>query len=292
MHQESNEHVPVLLEPVLAYLDPRPGESYLDLTAGYGGHAAAILDRTDAPAHAVLVDRDANAIAALEPLKARGATLVHRDFLSASQALFSTGKKFDLILADLGVSSPHLDNPARGFAFSTDGPLDMRMDQTQVLDAGLMVNTYKSEELERIIRTYGEEPRARTIAKAIVDARPLTTTQELAAVIRSVMPKGSKIHPATRTFQALRIAVNDELELLRAALPVWIELLNAKGRLGVISFHSLEDRIVKQAFAEAGGNRYDASLRILTKNPVTAGPNELVFNPRARSAKLRAAAKK
>lgn len=287
----SNEHIPVLLGPVLRYLDPKAGESYLDLTAGYGGHAGAILERTEAPEQAVLVDRDTNAIAALASFATQRARLIHRDFLSASQELAAAGRRFDLVLADLGVSSPHLDNPARGFAFSMDGPLDMRMDQTQPLDARTVVNTYASEDLERLIREYGEEPRARTIAKAIVDARPIETTGELASVIRTVMPKGSKTHPATRTFQALRIAVNDELELLRTALPIWIDLLKPGGRLAVISFHSLEDRIVKQALAEQAGNRYDASLKLLTKNPVTAEPQELVLNPRARSAKLRAAVK-
>jgi len=292
MHQELNEHVPVLLAPVLQYLNPQAGESYLDLTAGYGGHASAILERTKAPEQAILVDRDANAITALAGLERQGVCLLHRDFLSASEHLVATDEKFDIILADLGVSSPHLDNADRGFAFASDGPLDMRMDQTQTLDAATVVNTYSAENLERILREYGEEPRARTIAHAIVENRPFSSTQQLADTVRTVMPKGSKIHPATRTFQALRIAVNDELELLRASLPLWIELLKPGGRLAVISFHSLEDRIVKQAFAEQVGNRYDATLQPLTKRPVTADRQELVFNPRARSAKLRAVVKK
>jgi 16S rRNA (cytosine1402-N4)-methyltransferase len=292
MHQELNEHVPVLMEPVLQYLDPQTGENYLDLTAGYGGHARAILERTKTPEQAILVDRDAHAITALADYERQGVQLMHRDFLSASQDLRAKGRHFDIILADLGVSSPHLDNADRGFAFGQDGPLDMRMDQTQILDAATVVNTYSADELERIIRQYGEEPRARTIAHAIVEARPLDSTQQLADVVRKVMPKGGKVHPATRTFQALRIAVNDELELLRAALPIWAELLAAGGRLGVISFHSLEDRIVKQAFAERVGNRYDADLELLTKHPVVADRQELVFNPRARSAKLRAVVKK
>lgn len=292
MHQELNEHVPVLVDPVLQYLDPKEGESYLDLTAGYGGHARVILERTQAPGQTILVDRDVNAIAALADFDRQGAILLHRDFLSASQGLQAEGRRFDIILADLGVSSPHLDNAARGFAFGQDGPLDMRMDQTQTLDAATIVNTYKVDDLERIIREYGEEPRAKSIAHAIVEARPLSSTQQLADVVRKVMPKGSKIHPATRTFQGLRIAVNDELELLRASLPLWIELLEPKGRLGVISFHSLEDRIVKQTFAESAGDRYDAELLLLTKRPVIAAKQELVFNPRARSAKFRAVVKK
>jgi len=292
MHQELNEHVPVLVESVLQYLDPKEGESYLDLTAGYGGHARAILERTQAPERTILVDRDVNAIAALADFDRQGASLLHRDFLSASQGLQAEGRRFNIILADLGVSSPHLDNAARGFAFGQDGPLDMRMDQTQTLDAATVVNTYKVDDLERIIREYGEEPRAKTIARAIIQARPLSSTQQLADVVRKVMPKGSKIHPATRTFQGLRIAVNDELELLRASLPLWVELLEPKGRLGVISFHSLEDRIVKQTFAESAGDRYDAELLLLTKRPVVADKQELVFNPRARSAKFRAVVKK
>jgi len=293
MHAKpQNEHVPVLLEAVLQYLKPKKGEAYLDLTAGYGGHAGAVLEHTKAPELATLVDRDANAIAALADFGKKGATLLHKDFLSATQFLVEQGKQFDLILADLGVSSPPLDNPARGFAFAKDGPLDMRMDQTQALDAATVVNTYSADDLERIIKRYGEEPRARTIATAIVSARPLLTTKQLADVVKAVMPKGSKTHPATRTFQALRIAVNDELELLRGALPLWVDLLKPGGRLGVISFHSLEDRMVKQALAELTGDRYDASLTSLTKHPAVADDEELAFNPRARSAKLRAVVKK
>lgn len=285
-------HIPVLLAPVLKYLDPKEGDSYLDLTAGYGGHATAVLEHTKAPARAVLVDRDANAIAALAHLEDDGARLVRSDFLSACQGLAEKGQTFDIILADLGVSSPHLDSASRGFAFGLDGPLDMRMDQSAPLDAATVVNTYSLDDLQRIIRQYGEEPRARAIAQAIVAARPLKTTFELAETVRSAMPRGSKMHPATRTFQALRIAVNDELELLRASLPIWVKLLKSGGRLGVISFHSLEDRIVKQVFKELAGDRYDAELSLLTKRPVTADEQELVFNPRARSAKLRAVVKK
>ncbi len=292
MHQEQNLHIPVLLEPVLQYLSPKPGDSYLDLTAGYGGHADAILERTRVPAEATLVDRDANAIKTLTRFTDEGSQIVHADFLSATQSLLAAGKRYDVILADLGVSSPHLDNASRGFAFAQDGPLDMRMDQLQTLDASTIVNSYTPDDLQRIIRMYGEEPRARTIAQAIVKARPITGTRELAEIIRSVMPKGSKTHPATRTFQALRIAVNDELELLRASLPLWVQLLKPQGRLGVISFHSLEDRLVKQAFAELAGDRYDATLIPLTKRPITADDTELVFNPRSRSAKLRVVVKK
>lgn len=292
MHQTQNNHTPVLLDEVADYLNPQPGESYLDLTAGYGGHAQKILGRTGAPELATLVDRDAHAITALLPLKQAGAVLWHTDFLSASQKLVADGKQFDIILADLGISSPHIDNPDRGFAFGRDGPLDMRMDQGQSVSAEAVVNSYSEDNLRKVIRTYGEERRAGVIAHAIVGARPLATTGQLAEIIRSVMPKGSKTHPATKTFQAIRIAVNDEVELLKASLPLWFTLLAPGGRIGVISFHSLEDRLVKQAFKERAGNRYDAELALLTKRPRTARPTELVFNPRSRSAKLRVAVKK
>jgi len=288
--QNTNKHIPVLVEPVLNLLKPLSNERYLDLTAGYGGHASRILELTGAN-NSVLVDRDTNAIRYLESLDL-GATILHKDFYTACVDLLAAGEQFDIILADLGVSSPHLDNASRGFAFATEGPLDMRMDQSQALTADVVVNTYAQDNLERIIREYGEEPRARTVAKAIVDARPLSTTTQLAQIVRSALPKTGKTHPATRTFQALRIAVNDELELLRAMLPEAVRLLKPGGRMGVISFHSLEDRIVKQTFADYSGNRYDAPLKLLTKRPVTAERSELVFNPRARSAKLRAVVKK
>jgi 16S rRNA (cytosine1402-N4)-methyltransferase len=295
MHQEdkiNNIHVPVLLKEVLLYLDPQPRESYLDLTGGYGGHATEVLERTGAPEKAVLVDRDPNAVSVLsERFARRGADIRQMDFLAASLALQSEGRQFDLILADLGVSSPHLNNASRGFSIKEDGPLDMRMDTTQALTAETVVNTYSAAELADILKRYGEEPKSRQIASLIVANRPLKTTTELAKVVAKAWPGHSKVHPATRTFQALRIAVNDELSLLSKSLPIWINLLAPGGRIAVISFHSLEDRIVKQALSEASGERYDAELRLLTKHPVTGDENELVLNPRARSAKLRAAAK-
>jgi 16S rRNA (cytosine1402-N4)-methyltransferase len=165
------------------------------------------------------------------------------------------------------------------------------MDQRQDLTADTIVNTYSEADLADVLRRFGEEPKARQIAQMIVEARPLHTTAELAAIAARVWPKRSRVHPATRTFQALRIAVNDELGQLEQALPLWFELLAPGGRLAVISFHSLEDRLVKQAIQEVAGDRYDADLQLLTKHPVTAKPSELVFNPRARSAKLRAAVK-
>jgi 16S rRNA (cytosine1402-N4)-methyltransferase len=288
-----DQHFPVLLDEVLTYLDPKEGESFLDLTAGYGGHTVKVLERTLQPTNASLVDRDRNAIAHLKKqFKSTGVRLIHKDYRAAAEELLKEGERFDLILADLGVSSPHLDNASRGFSIRLDGPLDMRMDDRQKLTADVIVNSYPEVELRDIIRKYGEEPRANKIARSIVENRPLHSTHELAKLVaRHSQGPRSKVHPATRTFQALRMAVNDELNLLEQSLPLWTQLLAPGGRIVVISFHSLEDRAVKQAFNADAGNRYDATLRLLTKQPVTAGENEKVSNPRARSAKLRAAAK-
>lgn len=280
----------------MQYLQPRQGESYLDVTAGYGGHATQILERTAAPQSAVLVDRDSNAIRQLEKVFAgKPVEIVHNDFLQASRMISGQGRQFDMVLADLGVSSPHLDQASRGFAISGNGPLDMRMDQTQALTAATIVNDYAPADIASILRRYGEEPKAMAIARKIAEERPITSASQLAEIVKRVWPGQSRVHPATRTFQALRIAVNDELSMIEQALPVWIDMLKPGGRLAVISFHSLEDRLVKQAFAEAGsadGSRYDAPLTILTKKPVVAEATESVLNPRARSAKLRAAVKK
>jgi 16S rRNA (cytosine1402-N4)-methyltransferase len=281
-----------LLQEVLRYLDPKEGESYLDLTAGYGGHAEAILHWTKSPDSATLVDRDELAIRNLRTkFKGTGVKIVKNDFYTASKTLLQTGQQYSIILADLGVSSPHLDTASRGFAFKEEGPLDMRMDQNQALTAETIVNTYGEDELVRILRDYGEEPKARKIAHLIFAGKPISTTTQLATIVAKAYPGHSRVHPATKTFQALRIAVNDELELLRQSLPLWCSLLSPGGRLGVISFHSLEDRIVKNSFREAAGDRYDTELRLLTKRPITAERHELVFNPRARSAKLRAVVK-
>lgn len=298
MHQNKNQnnqtlHVPVLLTQVLTYLDPKSGESYLDLTAGYGGHAGAILERTKAPERAVLVDRDQNAVDELQSNPALQSCEVRQtDYESASEALVSEGRQFDIILADIGVSSPHLNEGSRGFSFVRDGPLDMRMDQSQALTAEVVVNEWSEPELVSMLTNYGEEPKARRIAGLIIQNRPFTTTTQLAATVAKAWPGHSRVHPATRTFQALRIAVNDELGQLERSLPLWQQLLAPGGRLGIISFHSLEDRLVKRYFAEQAGDRYDAALMLLTKRPVTADPNEIVFNPRARSAKLRVVANK
>jgi 16S rRNA (cytosine1402-N4)-methyltransferase len=297
MHKDENQipskHVPVLLDEVMQCLDPQVGESYLDLTAGYGGHASVVLKHTREPKKAVLVDRDSNAIKDLTELFGKNGTeILHQDFLGASQALETAGAQFDLILADLGVSSPHLNEANRGFAISQDGPLDMRMDQTQTLSADTIVNEYSETELADIIWRYGEEPKARQIARLITGNRPIHTTSELALIVARAWPGRSRVHPATRTFQALRIAVNDELQMLEQSIPIWLNLLAPQGRIAIISFHSLEDAIVKKQFSEVSGDRYDATLTLLTKRPLSASPHELVFNPRARSAKLRAAVKK
>lgn len=279
-------------EEVLHFLDPKVGDNYLDLTAGYGGHASLILDRTLSAAGSVLVDRDEMAVVQLRSkFKGSGIQVIHQDFLSAAQELLRDNRKFELVLADLGVSSPHLNMASRGFSFMQDAPLDMRMDQRQELTAYHIVNSYKKAKLLEILRTYGEEPKASQIADRIIKSRPVSSTLQLANITAQAWPGHSKVHPATRTFQALRIAVNDELGLLKAALPLWVELLAPGGRLVVLSFQSLEDRIVKQFFADVAGDRYDAELTLLTKKPVVPGQNELVSNPRARSTKLRAVAK-
>lgn len=286
----NNSHVPVLLEAVLDTLQPQPGETYLDLTAGYGGHARAVLSNVGAGSLLTLVDRDEQAIADLQELKKQGARVIQSDYLSAAQALKSNAESFDLILMDIGVSSPHLDKPERGFSFQTEGPLDMRMDQSSGITASELIDSSSEEELIRILREYGQEPRARVIARALVEARPLHTTLELAQLVEKTIGRRGKIHPATRTFQALRIAVNDELKQLEHTLPLVLDILKPGGRVAVISFHSLEDRLVKQFFKNEAEGGYEARIKLITKKP-RSGATEDVFNRRARSAKLRAAIK-
>ena len=287
-------HVPVLLESTIALLHPELGENYLDLTAGYGGHASAVLERTENYIESTLVDRDDFAIQHLGALSEKGARLLHTDYVSAAKQLIEEGKQFNIILIDLGVSSPQLDRQARGFSFQKDGPLDMRMDNRQSLTAETIVNTASSSELARIIHEYGEESRgtAKRYADAIIAARPIITTGQLAEIIKqSHVGKWQKTHPATRTFQAIRIQVNDELHQVREVMSLLPRLLKKGGRVGVISFHSLEDRIVKQYFAEQAKSGYEAELDIVTKRPVDGSIDD-VHNPRSRSAKLRVAVKK
>ena len=288
------QHVPVLLEATLDVLQPIRGEKYLDLTAGYGGHASRFLERTENYSGAVLVDRDEFAIAQLEAFREKGVRVLNTDFVSAAQALIEQREQFDIVLVDLGVSSPQLDRAERGFSFTKSGPLDMRMDARLEYSAEKLVNTLPEDELTRIITSYGEEPHgvARRIAQAIVRHRPLFTTEELARLIEQQhRGKRMKIHPATRTFQALRIAVNDELGQIERMLPLLPLLLEKGGRVGVISFHSLEDRLVKHYFADQKQSGYEAELTILTKKPIDGATYD-VHNPRSRSAKLRAAVKK
>ena len=291
-----NLHSPVMVQEVVSYLSPQKGDTYLDLTAGYGGHAAAVVNSAGELAEVMLVDRDDQAARALAGrFSGQNVQILHSDFLSASQKLVGDQKHYDMILADLGASSLHLDEPGRGFSFKNAGPLDMRMDQRQPVTADYFVNQASQAELSQILASYGEEPRAAKIAASIIEARPISSTEELAGVIAKIVGKRygrkQKIHPATRSFQALRIAVNQEIYQLEQSLPLWEELLAPGGRLVVISFHSLEDRVVKRYFKDQAGERYDAQLRTLTKKPVVAARNEIVLNPRARSAKLRAVAK-
>lgn len=298
-------HQPVLLGPVTETLSPQLGETYLDGTAGYGGHAAAIIPRVGSEGHVILVDRDARAVQALAERfdNEDQVEILHASYLEAAKRLLEDGTRVDMILLDLGVSSPQLDNAERGFSFRADAPLDMRMDQSQSYTADDVVNHMGERELEHLIRKYGEEPRARAVAKAIVAARPIKTTSELAKVIRRAATRTTDIDSATRAFQAIRIEVNGELDQLATALPMMIQLLTPGGRLVVISFHSLEDRIVKQFIDLESRDcicppkqpvctcNHVASLRKLTTKPITGDSTEIALNPRARSAKLRAAEK-
>ncbi|MEI6850568.1 MAG: 16S rRNA (cytosine(1402)-N(4))-methyltransferase RsmH [Candidatus Saccharibacteria bacterium] len=287
-------HVPVLLESMLETLNPKKEESYLDLTAGYGGHADRILQITGNYTESVLVDRDDYAIKRLKSFSDKGVRLLHTDFVTAAKRLIKEGQKFNIVFIDLGVSSPQLDQSERGFSFTNSGPLDMRMDRRQASSAKTLVNTASVEELTHIINQFGEEPIgfSKTIATAIVENRPLSKTKELADLIKNVYRgKWKKIHPATRTFQALRIAVNDELRQIKDLLPILPDLLKPGGRVGIISFHSLEDRLVKRYLKEQFESGFEAELLPLTKKPIAGSIND-VHNPRARSSKLRVAVKK
>ena len=283
-------HIPVLLSEVLASLNPKPGETYLDLTAGYGGHASRILDVTQNYKGSVLVDRDEFAANYLKREFPSDITIMNEDFYGAVLQLIECGKTFDIILADFGVSSPQLDRKERGFSFKHDGPLDMRMDQSQALTADEIVNHYSERELADIFTRFGEEKpgRAKLLAREIVHHRPIRSTKELADIILG-KSRYSKTHPAARVFQAIRIAVNDELGEIEKTLPLLPKLLNQNGRVGIITFHSLEDRLVKDYFKEVSSFGEESELKIITKKPIIAENQELVINPRARSAKLRVA---
>lgn len=289
---ETTIHIPVLLEDTVRLLRPQKGETYLDLTAGYGGHARVVMETIGAD-HATLVDRDQQAIDALQPFGEQGAKLVKSDFAGFAEAAAAAGEQYDMVLVDLGVSSPQLDMAERGFSIQRDGPLDMRMDTDAAHTAADLVNRMSERDLARIIGRYGEErqARAKTIARAIRLNRPFRTTRQLADVILHTHRGGyQKTHPATRTFQALRIVLNQELDQLERLLAVAAQVLRPGGRIAIISFHSLEDRMVKQYFAEAASSGYESSLRLLTKKPIRGATTD-VHNPRARSAMLRAAVK-
>ncbi len=292
---EANEtviHVPVLLKEAVRLLAPKTGDTYLDLTAGYGGHASKVIEVIGA-AQATLVDRDEQAIASLQPYGEQGARLIRSDFASAAQHLAEADEAFDMVLVDLGVSSPQLDEAERGFSIKRNGPLDMRMDRSGTRTATDIVNRMSERDLARIVHDYGEESHAKAarIAKAIRTNRPITSTSQLADVImRTHRGPYQKVHPATRTFQAIRIELNDELGQIERLLPLLPRLVKQGGRVVIISFHSLEDRLVKRYFSDQDRSGYEAELRLLVKKPILGAEHDTT-NPRARSAILRAAVK-
>jgi 16S rRNA (cytosine1402-N4)-methyltransferase len=299
-------HIPVLFQPVLDGLQVRPSGKYVDATVGGGGHAAGMLATSSPDGRLLGLDRDP---AAVEVASARLASYAGRVVLECDSftrlAEVARANHFvpaDGILFDLGLSSLQLADPLRGFAFMADGPLDMRFNPTMGdPTAATLVNELSHEELATILYQYGEEVQARRIAGAIVAARPIHTTGELASVVEGVARRRRRIHPATRTFQALRIAVNDELAALEEALPQAVEILAPGGRLAVISFHSLEDRIVKRFMRRESSDcvcppelpvcvcKHQATLRLVGRRPVRPTTEEIEANPRARSARLRVA---
>ncbi len=319
--EEKRHHVPVLLQEAIDFLNVRRGGTYIDATVGLGGHSYEIAKRLGAPGHLIGFDKDPKALEVARARLTAGPSTTHSDSPGESersarddravgdrpkqdwpsielrQGSFAELAKdqragtIDGLLADIGVSSLQLDDAARGFSFQADGPLDMRMDPHSERSAEQVVNHLDERELADVIYEFGEERRSRRIARAIVRSRPIRSTAHLAEVIsaaaRPMNSEQRRIHPATRTFQALRIFVNRELDDLRALLEAAPRILKPGGRVVVISFHSLEDRIVKDAFRE--GNIKYKYYRVLTKKPVTASEEESDRNPRARSAKLRAA---
>lgn len=298
MTQPKQRHAPVLFEEAMKFLRVRPGATVVDCTLGLAGHAAGIARQLGPQGHLIGFDRDAQALAlAREKLdgvraelgsQAPRVTLIGEAFSSIGSHLQPAS--MDGLLADFGVSSMQLDEAERGFSFQADGPLDMRQDQRTGPTAAEVVNELGERELADIVYLLGEERRSRRVARALVTSRPIATTAQLARIVASAVGPShqEKIHPATRTFQALRIYVNRELDEIKELLEAAPKLLKPSGRLVVISFHSLEDRIAKDSLREGARQ---GIWEILTKKPVTAGEDELQRNPRARSAKMRAAEK-
>lgn len=304
---EESPHCPVLYEAVLEGLDVHSGGRFVDATVGAGGHSQGILTASAPHGRLLGIDADPDAVALarrrLAPFGDR-ALLVQGSFAQLASIASRRGfTQVDGILLDLGLSSMQLAAPGRGFSFREDGPLDMRFDPSGTITASGLVNELKERELVDLLRQYGQERQARRIARAIVESRPLHSTVQLATLIDEVVGRRERIHPATRTFQALRIAVNNELSALSEALPQALDLLVAGGRLVVISFHSLEDRIVKRFLQHEARDcicppdvptcvcGHSARVRIITRHPVRPSEEEVASNPRSRSARLRVGAK-
>jgi len=289
-------HQPVLHDEVMAAMAPRPGGSYIDATVGGGGHAGGILERSSPSGRLLGIDLDAQAVKlaqrGLEGYGAR-ATLVHGSFADLGDIAREHGFHLvDGVLLDLGLSSLQLSESDRGFSFRLDGPLDMRFDQSAGATAADLVNSLPESELADILYRFGGERASRRIARAIVSARPIRTTTELAQLVTRVMGRKGRIHPATRTFQGLRIAVNQELEAIPQGLASAVDVLAPGGRLVAIAFHSLEDRIVKRLFrqeAQGDDSGRAPTMRLLTRKPIRPSPIERRRNPRSRSARLRIA---
>jgi len=312
LQPSATDHVPVLANEVRESLAVQPGDTVVDATFGAGGHAALLAADLQGRGKLIAIDRDPTARTYFERLERRSgvqARLLRGDFSVVLPQLAENGVSADAILLDLGVSSMQLDRPERGFSYATDAPLDMRMDSSQDLDARVIVNEWPEKELVTIFRKYGEERYARQIARAIVRRRrdePFERTGELVDTTRAAIPAPARFgegHPAKRVFQALRIAVNDELGSLEVALPAALAMLRPGGRLAVISFHSLEDRIVKQFLRERERGctcppdfpvcvcGHEPELRAIQRRPVRPSEAEVAVNPRAASARMRAAVK-